>query len=96
MRRGRPPGRVPCSTTCRAPPPRRSPAPAFEAASRIEVVSFDDFDWFAYASPAITAVRNDASAIAVAAVRGLLALLRGEEAASRRVPTELVDRAPTA
>lgn len=62
------------------------------AASAIEVVSFDDFDWFAYASPAITAVRNDASAIGRAAVRGVLALVRGEEAPSLRVTTSLVDR----
>jgi LacI family transcriptional regulator len=58
----------------------------------VAVVSFDDFDWFAYASPAITAVRNDARAIGVAAVQGLLALLRGDEAVSQRVATELVDR----
>lgn len=62
------------------------------AAAAIEVVSFDDFDWFDYASPAITAVRNDASAIGRAAVQGLLALVRGEEAASVRVATTLVDR----
>ncbi|GAA2176096.1 LacI family DNA-binding transcriptional regulator [Agrococcus versicolor] len=62
-------------------------------AGGVEVVSFDDFDWFAYASPAITAVRNDAAAIGVGAVQGLLALLRGEDATSQRIATELVDRA---
>jgi LacI family transcriptional regulator len=63
-----------------------------EAASRIEFVSFDDIEWFAFTSPPISAVRNDATEIGRAGVQGLLDLVGGGTAASRRVPTTFVDR----
>ncbi|WP_405666762.1 substrate-binding domain-containing protein [Streptomyces sp. NBC_01166] len=64
-----------------------------EQAARIEVVSFDDLDWFEFASPPISAVRNDASAIGRLGVRGLLDLLAGRQAVGQRIATTFTDRA---
>lgn len=64
-----------------------------EAASGIEFVSFDDIEWFAYTSPPISAVRNDATEIGRAGVQGLLELIDGGTPASRRVATSFIDRA---
>ncbi|RPK56593.1 HTH-type transcriptional repressor CytR [Streptomyces sp. ADI96-02] len=63
-----------------------------EEAARIEVVSFDDLDWFAFASPPISAVRNDASSIGRLGVRGIVDLLAGRPATGQRVATSFVDR----
>jgi LacI family transcriptional regulator len=63
-----------------------------EAAARITIVSFDDLDWFEFASPAISAVRNDAATIGRLGVAGLVDLIEGREAASQRVSTEFIDR----
>ncbi|MFD8273199.1 LacI family DNA-binding transcriptional regulator [Streptomyces flaveolus] len=63
-----------------------------EQAAHIEVVSFDDLDWFEFASPPISAVRNDASAIGRLGVRGLIDLLAGRPAAGRRIATTFTDR----
>jgi len=62
-------------------------------AAAIEVVSFDDFEWFALTSPPISAVRNDAATIGRLGVTGLLDLMDGRLVASQRVPTSFVDRA---
>lgn len=67
-----------------------------EQMSRIEIVSFDDLEWFGFVAPPISAVRNDAAAIGIAGVRGILDLIAGREAGSHRVATSFVDRAPTA
>ncbi|MBQ0854718.1 LacI family DNA-binding transcriptional regulator [Streptomyces sp. NPDC057620] len=64
-----------------------------ERAARIEIVSFDDLDWFEFASPPISAVRNDASSIGRLGVRGLVDLIAGRPAPGRRVPTTFADRA---
>lgn len=64
-----------------------------EQAARIEVVSFDDLDWFEFASPPISAVRNDASAIGRLGVRGLIDLLAGRPAVGQRIATTFTDRA---
>ncbi|MFE3601169.1 LacI family DNA-binding transcriptional regulator [Streptomyces sp. NPDC059142] len=63
-----------------------------ERAARVEVVSFDDLDWFEFASPPISAVRNDASSIGRLGVRGLVDLLAGRPASGQRVATSFVDR----
>jgi LacI family transcriptional regulator len=63
-----------------------------EQAAHIEVVSFDDLDWFEFASPPISAVRNDASAIGRLGVRGLIDLLAGRPAAGQRIVTTFTDR----
>lgn len=63
-----------------------------EAASRIEIVGFDDLEWFEFASPPISAVRNDAATIGRLGVVALVDMIEGREARSLRVPTEFVDR----
>jgi len=63
-----------------------------EGASRITVVSFDDLDWFGFASPPITGVRNDATTIGRLGVAGVVDLIEGREVASKRVAMELIDR----
>jgi LacI family transcriptional regulator len=62
------------------------------AASQIEVVSFDDLDWFGFTTPPISAVRNDATTIGRLSVKGLVDLIEGREASSYRVPTSFTDR----
>lgn len=64
-------------------------------ASRIEVISFDDVDWFELATPPISAVRIGAEQIGRLGVRGLIDLIEGRPVESRRVATSLVDRAPS-
>ncbi|SFN51694.1 LacI family DNA-binding transcriptional regulator [Mycetocola miduiensis] len=61
-------------------------------ASRVEVVSFDDLEWFEFVSPAISAVRHDAAAIGTAGVTGLLELIAGQPVASQRISTTFIDR----
>jgi LacI family transcriptional regulator len=61
-------------------------------ASNIAIVSFDDLDWFEFASPAISAVRNDAATIGRLGVAGLVDLINGRSVDSLRVPTEFFDR----
>ncbi|MFF1398807.1 LacI family DNA-binding transcriptional regulator [Streptomyces sp. NPDC058287] len=63
-----------------------------EQAARVEVVSFDDLDWFEFASPPISAVRNDASSIGRLGVRGLVDLIAGRAAPGQRIPTTFADR----
>ena len=63
-----------------------------EAASRVEIVSFDDIEWFAFTSPPVSAVCNDAPEIGRAGVRGLLDLIGGGTATSQRVATSFIDR----
>lgn len=55
-------------------------------------MSFDDIEWFDFTAPRGSAVRNDASAIGRAGVRGLLDLIDGGTAASERIATSFVDR----
>ncbi|RLP74496.1 LacI family transcriptional regulator [Mycetocola tolaasinivorans] len=62
------------------------------AAAKIAVVSFDDLDWFEFATPPITALRHDAASIGRLGVQGLLNLIEGLPATSARVPLTLVDR----
>jgi LacI family transcriptional regulator len=61
-------------------------------AQRIAVVSFDDLDWFEFASPPISAVRNNAATIGRLGVLGLVDLIEGRPTESVRVPMEFVDR----
>jgi LacI family transcriptional regulator len=59
---------------------------------QIAVVSFDDLDWFEFASPPISAVRNDAATIGRLGVARLVDLIKGNAVESVRVETEFVDR----
>jgi LacI family transcriptional regulator len=61
-------------------------------ADEIAVVSFDDLDWFEFASPPISAVRNDGAAVGRLGVSALVDLIEGRGAESRRIPTEFLDR----
>jgi LacI family transcriptional regulator len=61
-------------------------------AKQITVVSFDDLEWFEFASPPISAVRNDGSAVGRLGVDALVKLIEGERAESRRIATQFVDR----
>jgi len=63
-----------------------------EAASKIELVSFDDLEWFEFSHPPISAVRNDAHAIGRLGVAGLVELIEGRETGPARVPVTFVDR----
>ncbi|MER5439897.1 LacI family DNA-binding transcriptional regulator [Streptomyces sp. NPDC002790] len=67
-----------------------------EGAARIEVVSVDDLDWFEFASPPISALRQDAAEIGRLGVRGVVDLIAGRGATGERVPTSFVDRSPKA
>jgi LacI family transcriptional regulator len=61
-------------------------------ASEVEVVSFDDLEWFEFVTPPISAVRHDAAAIGRAGVAGLLELIAGGSAPSQRIATTFIDR----
>ena len=61
-------------------------------AASITVVSFDDLDWFEFATPPISAVRNDAATIGRLGVAALVDLIEGRSVTSARVPAEIVDR----
>jgi LacI family transcriptional regulator len=63
-----------------------------EEAAKVDVISFDDVDWFELATPPISAVRIGAEEIGRAGVRGLIDLIEGRPVESRRVTTHLVDR----
>ena len=65
-----------------------------DEASRVEIVSFDDLEWFEFSVPPVSAVRNDAETIGRLGVRGLLDLMDGRKASSVRVATSFVDRGP--
>ena len=62
------------------------------SASRVEVVSFDDLEWFEFVSPAISAVKHDAAAIGRLGVNGLLELIAGGTVESQRIATTFIDR----
>lgn len=62
-------------------------------AAEVEIVSFDDFEWFELTTPPISAVRNDAAEIGRLGASGLIDIMAGKAVASRRVPTSFVDRA---
>lgn len=58
----------------------------------VEIVSFDDLDWFSLVSPPISAVRNDATAIGRLGVGALVDVIEGRPAVSHRLATSFVDR----
>ena len=61
-------------------------------ARRIEIVSFDDMEWFDFISPRISAVRNDATSIGREGAKGLIKLIQGKRAESKMIPTQFIDR----
>lgn len=65
-----------------------------DAAREVEVVSFDDLDWFDLRSPGISAVVNDAAEIGRLGVAALADVIAGRPVASQRIATTFVDRRP--
>lgn len=63
-----------------------------DEASRVEVISFDDVEWFELVTPPISAVRIGAAEIGRRGVQGLLELIAGHPVDSQRIATSLVDR----
>lgn len=61
-------------------------------ARRIEIVSFDDMEWFDFISPRISAVRNDATSIGREGAKGLIKLIQGKRVESKMIPTQFIDR----
>ncbi|MFC4565193.1 LacI family DNA-binding transcriptional regulator [Nocardiopsis mangrovi] len=64
-----------------------------DAARGVELVSFDDLDWFALTDPPVSAVRTDASTIGRLGIAALVDLINGRAAVSQRVPSAFIDRA---
>jgi len=58
----------------------------------VELVSFDDLDWFRWVSPAISAVVNDSARVGQLGMQVLLDLVEGRDVTSHRVPAGFVDR----
>ncbi|MDE0191998.1 MAG: substrate-binding domain-containing protein [Gammaproteobacteria bacterium] len=58
----------------------------------ISVVGFDDLPSIAYATPALTTVRQDTAAAGHVLVETLLNLVRGNDVVSRLLPPELIVR----
>ncbi|WP_235534116.1 LacI family DNA-binding transcriptional regulator [Oerskovia sp. Root22] len=64
-----------------------------DASYGVDLVAFDDLDWFSIAWPPISAVRNDAAEIGRRGVAALVDLIEGRQVSSQRVPVTFVDRA---
>ena len=62
----------------------------------IEVVAFDDIEWFAYLDTPISVIAHDAGAIGNRAVELLLRVIDGDEPESVVLPTRFIDRSRTA
>ena len=58
----------------------------------IAFVSFDDLDLFTLMDPAIAVISQDVKQMGTAAVKILLALMRGEKPTSQRIPTQFITR----
>jgi LacI family transcriptional regulator len=58
----------------------------------VEVVAFDDIEWFAHMDPPISVIAQDAGAVGRRAVELLLRVIAGEEPESVVLPTTFIDR----
>jgi LacI family transcriptional regulator, galactose operon repressor len=58
----------------------------------IEVVAFDDIEWFAHIDPPISVIAHDAGALGRCAVELLIRVIDGEEPDSVVLPTRFIDR----
>jgi LacI family transcriptional regulator len=58
----------------------------------VEVVAFDDIEWFAHMDPPISVIAQDAGAVGRRAVELLLRVIGGEEPESVVLPTTFIDR----
>jgi LacI family transcriptional regulator len=62
----------------------------------IELVAFDDIEWFSYVDPPISVIAHDPGAIGRCAVELLLRVIDGDEPQSVVLPTRFVDRTSSA
>lgn len=58
----------------------------------VELVAFDDIEWFAHINPPLSAIAHDPGAIGSAAVELLLQVIKGEAPQSIVLPTRFVNR----
>jgi LacI family transcriptional regulator, galactose operon repressor len=58
----------------------------------VEVIAFDDIEWFAHMDPPISVIAQDAGAVGRRAVELLLRVIAGEEPESVVLPTRFIDR----
>ena len=58
----------------------------------VEVIAFDDIEWFAHMDPPISVIAQDAGDIGRRAVELLLRVIAGEEPESVVLPTTFIDR----
>ena len=58
----------------------------------VEVIAFDDIEWFAHMDPPISVIAQDAGAVGRRAVELLLRVIAGDEPESVVLPTTFIDR----
>jgi LacI family transcriptional regulator len=62
------------------------------AGTDIELVAFDDIEWFAHVDPPLSVIAHDPGAIGRCAVELLLQVIKGEKPQSTVLPTRFIDR----
>jgi LacI family transcriptional regulator len=63
--------------------------------SDVEVIAFDDIEWFAHMDPPVSVIAQDAGAVGRRAVELLLRVIAGELPESVVLPTRFIDRSRT-
>jgi LacI family transcriptional regulator len=58
----------------------------------VEVIAFDDIEWFEHMDPPISVIAQDAGAVGRCAVELLLRVIAGDEPESVVLPTKFIDR----
>jgi LacI family transcriptional regulator len=58
----------------------------------VEVIAFDDIEWFEHMDPPISVIAQDAGAVGRSAVELLLRVIAGDEPESVVLPTKFIDR----
>jgi len=61
----------------------------------VEVIAFDDIEWFAHMDPPISVIAQDAGAVGRRAVELLLRVIAGDNPESVVLPTKFIDRSGT-
>jgi LacI family transcriptional regulator len=61
----------------------------------VEVIAFDDIEWFAHMNPPISVIAQDAGAVGRSAVELLLRVIAGDEPQSVVLPTTFIGRSGT-
>jgi LacI family transcriptional regulator len=63
--------------------------------TNVEVIAFDDIEWFAHMVPPISVIAQDAGAVGRRAVELLLRVIAGDNPESVVLPTKFIDRSGT-